>query len=121
MSVMSWYSTIIAKWVPGRLPAINSLCLASALPVLQDVTFFCSLGWILYRIWQIYQKPVDELVDLLGLDIPSVPDVSLASITSESVLLYWKPADNQSTSLKNVIQVNGIKGGFPHVSLNSNE
>ncbi|KAL9013933.1 MAG: hypothetical protein Q9173_001398 [Seirophora scorigena] len=79
--------------------------------VLQDMTFFCSLGWILYRILQICQKPVDELVDLLGLDIPPVPDVSLAGITSDSVLLYWKPVDNQSTTLKNTIQVNGIKVG----------
>ncbi|KAI4205172.1 MAG: hypothetical protein LQ346_001505 [Caloplaca aetnensis] len=75
------------------------------------MTFFCSLGWILYRLLQICQKPVDELVDLLGLDIPPVPDVSLAGITSESVLLYWKPLDGQSTSLKNTIQVNGIKVG----------
>ncbi|KAL8937074.1 MAG: hypothetical protein Q9216_004608 [Gyalolechia sp. 2 TL-2023] len=77
--------------------------------LLQETTFFASIGWILYRIWQIWQKPVDELVDLLGLDIPSVPDVSLAGITSESVLLYWKPADNQAPSLRSTIQVNGIK------------
>ncbi|KAL8831077.1 MAG: hypothetical protein Q9170_005457 [Blastenia crenularia] len=71
--------------------------------------FFASIGWILYRIWQIWQKPVDELVELLGLDIPSVPEVSLAGISAESVLLYWKPAGNQSASLRNSIQVNGIK------------
>lgn len=65
---------------------------------------------ILYRIWQIYQKPNEELVDLLGLDIPPVPEVSLAGIAAESVLLYWKPLDNQSTSLRYAIQVNGIKG-----------
>ena len=68
------------------------------------------LNRILYRIWQIYQKPVDELVDLLGLDIPPIPEVSLAGITAESVLLYWKPPGNQSASLKHAIQVNGIKG-----------
>ena len=77
---------------------------------------YCCISWlsqgnrILYRIWQIYQKPVDELVDLLGLDIPPVPEVSLAGITAESVLLYWKPLGNQSASLKHAIQVNGIKG-----------
>lgn len=65
---------------------------------------------LFYRIWQIYQKPIEELVDLLGLDIPPVPHVSLAGITSESILLYWKPTEAQSVSLKYVIQVNGIKG-----------
>lgn len=64
----------------------------------------------MYRIWQIYQKPVDELVDLLGLDIPPVPEVSLAGITAESVLLYWKSPETHSASLKHAIQVNGIKG-----------
>ncbi|KAL8872438.1 MAG: hypothetical protein Q9174_001935 [Haloplaca sp. 1 TL-2023] len=107
---MSWYMARIG-WVPGRLPAVNPEHLASSLPIIQDVTFVFSLSWILYRIWQIYQKPVDELVDLLGLDIPSTLDVSLAGITSDSVLLYWKPAENQSASLRNVIQVNGIKVG----------
>ncbi|KAL8705457.1 MAG: hypothetical protein Q9201_001438 [Fulgogasparrea decipioides] len=113
--MISWYGSGIERWIPSHLPAITSLHLATTLPVLQDAAFFSSLGWILYRIWQIYQKPVDELVDLLGLDIPPVPDVSLAGITVDSVLLYWKPADNQSTSLKNAIQVNGIKvGEFGH-------
>ncbi|KAL9031972.1 MAG: hypothetical protein Q9196_000045 [Gyalolechia fulgens] len=106
---MLWYTAAAGRWIPVHLPSITSIRLASTLPVLQEATFFASIGWILYRIWQIWQKPVDELVDLLGLDIPSVPDVSLAGITSESVLLYWKPADNQSASLKNTIQVNGIK------------
>lgn len=110
---MFWYAAAMGRWIPIFLPSITSLRLASTLPVLQEATFFASIGWILYRIWQIWQKPVDELVDLLGLDIPSVPDVSLAGITSDSVLLYWKPADSQSSSLKNTIQVNGIKGWYP--------
>lgn len=65
---------------------------------------------ILYRIWKIYQKPVQELVELLGLDIPTVPDLSLAGITPESALFNWKPPENQPTNLRHTIQVNGIKG-----------
>lgn len=53
---------------------------------------------------------MDELVNLLGLDIPPVPEVSLAGITTEGVLLYWKPPDNQHASLTHAIHVNGIKG-----------
>ena len=55
-------------------------------------------------------KPREELEELLGLDIPPVPEASLAGITSDSVLLYWKPLDHQSPPLKLTIQVNGIKG-----------
>lgn len=53
---------------------------------------------------------MEELQELLGLDIPPIPEVSLAGITSDSVLLYWKPPDNQAASLKHTIEVNGIKG-----------
>ncbi len=70
---------------------------------------------IFYRIWQIYQKPMEELVDLLGLDIPPVPQVSLAGISAESILLYWKPTEVQSVTLKYVIQVNGIKGSYSSI------
>ncbi|KAL9000230.1 MAG: hypothetical protein Q9169_001132 [Polycauliona sp. 2 TL-2023] len=108
---MFWSATTLGKWIPNHSLEINTVSLVSTLPVLQDATFVCSLAWILYRIWQIYQKPVDELVDLLGLDIPPVPDVSLGGITADSVLLYWKPVDNLSASLKHAIQVNGIKVG----------
>lgn len=55
-------------------------------------------------------KPREELEELLGLDIPPVPEVSLAGITSDSVLLYWKPPDSQISALKLSIRVNGIKG-----------
>lgn len=53
---------------------------------------------------------MDELVNLLGLDIPPVPEVSLAGITTEGVLLYWKPPESQHASLTHGIHVNGIKG-----------
>lgn len=65
---------------------------------------------LLHRLWQVYQKPVRELVDVLGLDIPPVPDVSLAGISADSVLLYWKPPENHHVALKHIIQVNGING-----------
>ena len=55
-------------------------------------------------------KPREELEELLGLDIPPAPEVSLAGITTDSVLLYYKPLDIQTAPLKLSIQVNGIKG-----------
>ena len=64
----------------------------------------------MYRIYEIYKKPLAELVDVLGIDIPPVPDVSLAGVTSNSALLYWKPPENYNVPLKHFIQVNGING-----------
>ena len=49
-------------------------------------------------------------MNLLGLDIPTLPEVSLAGITTDGVLLYWKPPDNPHPSLTHAIHVNGIKG-----------
>ena len=65
---------------------------------------------IAYRCYQIYEKPREELEVLLGLDPPTVPEVSLAGITSDSVLLYQNHPDNQPSSLHLAIRVNGIKG-----------
>ena len=67
---------------------------------------------IVYRIYEIYKKPVSELVDILGIDIPPIPDVALAGITHDSVLLYWKPPENYHAPLKHFIQVNGINGTY---------
>lgn len=82
---------------------------------LDTMILIFSLLRILYRIWQIYQKPIEELVDLLGLDIPSVPEISLAGVTAESALFYWKPLENQALNLRHSIQVNGIKGGCSYI------
>lgn len=51
-------------------------------------------------------------MNLLGLDIPPVPEVSLAGITTDSVLLYWKPPESPHPSSVHSIHVNGIKGRF---------
>ncbi|MCJ1246961.1 hypothetical protein MMC30_004172 [Trapelia coarctata] len=64
-----------------------------------------------YRIYQVCQKPNSELVEILGIDIPPVPEVALAGITTDSVLLYWKPPENYHSPLKHFVQVNGINVG----------
>jgi hypothetical protein len=60
--------------------------------------------------------PREKLEEILGLDIPPVPELSLAGITREEVLLYWKqPEDDQFSSLKFDIVVNGITGRSPNI------
>ncbi len=65
---------------------------------------------LFYRAWQIFQKPNAELIDILGLDIPAVPEVSLGDIQPTSIKLLWKPPETYNTVLKYYIQVNGING-----------
>jgi hypothetical protein len=60
----------------------------------------------------VFQKPVDELEEVLGIDVPPVPDISLSSITSNTVLLYWKPSENYHSPLRQCIQINGVNSKF---------
>lgn len=57
-------------------------------------------------------KPVEELVALLGLEVPVAPIVSLAGIKADGVLLHWKAPDSRSSVLKYVIRINGIDSEF---------
>lgn len=45
--------------------------------------------------------------------MPPVPDISLSSITSNTILLYWKPPENYHSPLRQCIQINGITSKFP--------
>ncbi|KAF2177694.1 hypothetical protein K469DRAFT_719622 [Zopfia rhizophila CBS 207.26] len=75
---------------------------------------FCVLSalfWVAYRGYQVLSKPVEELVALLGLEVPVAPIVSLAGIKADGVLLHWKPQDQRASVLKYVIRINGIDIG----------
>src|ERR1700753_2941970 len=64
----------------------------------KSMTIFIAAVWLSYRIYQVITKPVNELVDLLGLEVPDAPTVSLASIKADGALLGWKSPD-PSTSV----------------------
>ncbi|KAM0365540.1 hypothetical protein ACHAPK_009404 [Fusarium culmorum] len=49
--------------------------------------------WLLHRSWQTLWKPVPDLINILGVDVPEPPDVSLAGIRSDAATLSWtRPA-----------------------------
>jgi hypothetical protein len=50
-------------------------------------------------------------VQVLGLEVPVAPLVSLAGIKADGVLLHWKPPDQRLSVLKYVIRINGIDIG----------
>ena len=59
-------------------------------------------------------KPVDELVNLLGLEVPLAPEVSLADIKADGVLLHWKLPDQRGSVLKYMVRINGIDRKVPY-------
>jgi len=70
--------------------------------------------WLIYRAYQVVTKPLDELVNLLGFEIPLGPHLDLAGIRADEVTLHWKPADDRKSTHKYEVQVNGsIVGEVP--------
>ncbi|KHN96757.1 Fibronectin type III domain protein [Metarhizium album ARSEF 1941] len=65
--------------------------------------------WLVHRAIQTIWKPIPELVNILGLDIPPPPDVCLAGIRSDSAYLTWDARTaSQRPVQKLLIQVNGV-------------
>ena len=63
---------------------------------------------VAFRAYQVLTIPVEKLVQVLGLEVPVAPLVSLAGIKADGVLLHWKPPDQRTSVLKYVIRINGI-------------
>ncbi|KAK4188503.1 hypothetical protein QBC35DRAFT_496054 [Podospora australis] len=64
--------------------------------------------WLFGRAWQTIRKPVPELINTLGVDVPDPPDVSLAGIRADAATVNWtRPPPNRSV-VKFLIQVNGV-------------
>lgn len=78
---------------------------------LKTVCIVTAFFWLGYRAYQVLSKPVDELVGLLGLEVPVAPVVSLAGIKADGVLLHWKPPEQRSSVVKYLVRVNGIDIG----------
>ncbi|KAL1879978.1 hypothetical protein VTK73DRAFT_6558 [Phialemonium thermophilum] len=67
--------------------------------------------WLLRRAWQTLWKPVPELINILGVDVPDAPDVSLAGIRADAATVNWtRPSPNRPVQ-KFLIQVNGVVVG----------
>lgn len=63
---------------------------------------------VAFRAYQVLTQPVEKLVQVLGLEVPVAPLVSLAGIKADGLLLHWKPPDQRTSVLKYVIRINGI-------------
>lgn len=67
--------------------------------------------WLVHRTFQTLLKPVSELVNILGVDIPDPPDVCLAGIRSDAATLSWSRPPSNRPVQKYTIQVNGVNVG----------
>ncbi|KAF4966263.1 hypothetical protein FZEAL_10673 [Fusarium zealandicum] len=67
--------------------------------------------WLLHRSWQTLWKPVPDLINILGVDVPEPPDVSLAGIRSDAATLSWTRPNSNRPVQKYTIQVNGVQVG----------
>lgn len=78
----------------------------------QLTAFFLLLSSrLIHRAFQTLWKPIPELVNILGLDIPPPPDVCLAGIRPNSAFLTWEArSSSQRPVQKLLIQVNGVDG-----------
>jgi hypothetical protein len=62
------------------------------------------------RGWQTLWKPVPELINILGVDVPDPPDVSLAEIRADAATVNWTRSPANRSVQKFLIQVNGVVG-----------
>lgn len=66
---------------------------------------------LILRTYQVLSKPSEELISLLGLEVPIPPALSLAGIRADGVVLNWKAPDQQKiTTVKHYIHINGVNG-----------
>lgn len=103
----------------------NTLCIGAAIVwyVPTRPAVMCLMSHVLtferlsYRAYLVLHKPLDELVGLLGCEIPQDPHVDLAGIKADGFVLHWKPADERKSMHRYEIQLNGsIIGQVSHTN-----
>jgi hypothetical protein len=55
-------------------------------------------------------KPAEELIHLLGLDVPVAPNLALAGLKADGFLIRWKPVDQRGPTVKYRMTINGVNG-----------
>ncbi|KAF2454554.1 hypothetical protein BDY21DRAFT_98221 [Lineolata rhizophorae] len=113
--VLFWPGQPAAPAAPPAVAMVDSLVhSASWLPALSVCG---AVLWLFYRAYQVLAKPVDELVNLLGLEMPPAPVVSLAAVKANGVVLHWKPPGLRGSVAKYQVRLNGHMGMSPFPSL----
>lgn len=74
------------------------------------LTSIIALLWLLHRATRLLKIPAPVLINILGIDIPDAPKVTIDNVTSTSVSLHWNPPERASSIVKYILQVDGRKG-----------
>ncbi|EKG18502.1 Fibronectin type III [Macrophomina phaseolina MS6] len=98
---------LIAHW-PVRAAGMEPLDALSAAPSFTAVATCAALLWLVYRAWLVMVIKEDDLIKLLGLDVPAAPQVSLAGIKADGAVLHWEPAEPRSGVQAYQIKINGV-------------
>ena len=69
-----------------------------------------SLLWLVFRLHRVVRQPVDRLIEILGIEVPSPPLIELLDISSDSVSVHWWATEKYS-STKYSVRVNGVNIG----------
>ncbi|KAK5630498.1 hypothetical protein RRF57_006213 [Xylaria bambusicola] len=67
--------------------------------------------WLAHRAVQTLRKSVNDLIGVLGVEVPDAPDVSLAGIRADAATLNWTRPIATRPVAKFTIQVNGVNVG----------
>lgn len=70
---------------------------------------------LLRRASQTLWKPVPELINILGVDVPDAPDVVLSGIGLDKATVSWARPHPSKPVHKFLIQVNGVVGKQSYV------
>lgn len=71
-----------------------------------------ALLWLLHRATRLLKIPAPVLINILGIDIPEAPKLTIDNITSRSVSLHWNPPERATSIVKYILQVDGRKGEY---------
>ncbi|KAI1421836.1 hypothetical protein F5Y12DRAFT_765701 [Xylaria sp. FL1777] len=86
---------------------LDALILYHANMLLTGVAFL----WLVHRAVQTLRKSVNDLIGILGVEVPDAPDVSLAGIRADAATLNWtRPLPTRPVA-RFTIQVNGVNVG----------
>ncbi|GME52780.1 Fibronectin type III [Neofusicoccum parvum] len=80
----------------------------SSAPSFTALATCAALLWLVYRAWLVMVIKEDDLIKLLGLDVPAAPQVSLAGIKADGAILHWEPAEPRSGVQAYQIKINGV-------------
>ncbi|KAI1177332.1 hypothetical protein F4777DRAFT_542605 [Nemania sp. FL0916] len=86
---------------------LDALILYHANMLLTGVAFL----WLAHRAVQTLRKSVNDLIGVLGVEVPDAPDVSLAGIRADAATLNWTRPLPTKPVAKFTIQVNGVNVG----------